>query len=146
MRIPVPPTETVGLIYVIRSGERVKIGWARNVEKRRAELLTGSPERLEVVAVFPGTRAEEAEYHRRFAHHRCDQGGREWFRLSNEIQAFIAEQQQDHADLQLSIENDARYRALLNYYASWPWDVLEKKIKRPDCVSTQRRVGTSRSR
>jgi len=89
MRIPVPPTETVGLIYVIRSGERVKIGWARNVEKRRAELQTGSPDRLEVVA---------------------------------------------------------RYRALLNYYASWPWDVLEKKIKRPDCVSTQRRVGTSRSR
>jgi hypothetical protein len=47
--------------------------------------------------------------------------------LSDDIQEFIAQQQRTHADLQLSIENDARYRALWGYYARWPWDVLDKK-------------------
>jgi Meiotically up-regulated gene 113 len=131
MRIPAPATKTVGLIYVMRSGERVKIGWARNVEKRRAELQTGSPERLEVVVVFPGTRAEEAGCHRRFAADRIDEGGQEWFRLSDDIQAFIAEQRQAHGDLQQSIENDARFRALWEWCARWPWNVIDQKFKRP---------------
>ncbi len=123
MNIPVPRSETVGLIYVIRAGERVKIAWcARNVDKRRAELQTGSPEKLEIIAVFPGTRSEEAEYHRRFARDRCHDGGQEWFRLSDVIREFITEQQEAHADLQPSIENDAHYRALWNYYARWRWD------------------------
>src|SRR5206468_1475598 len=55
----------------------------------------------------------------------------EWFLTSEEIQAFIADQQQAHPDLQQSIANDAAYRALWDYYWRWPWDVLDKKIKRP---------------
>ena len=131
MRIPLPANETVGLIYIIRAGERLKIGWARNAEQRRSELQTGSPDRLEIVVVFPGTRAEEAELHRRFVRDRCDEGGQEWFRLSDDIRAFIEGQRQAHADLQLSIENDARYLALWNDLARWPWDVHDKKEKRP---------------
>lgn len=130
-----PATESVGLVYIIRAGERVKIGWcAGNVEKRRSELQTGCPDRLEVVVVFPGSRAEEADCHRRFTRDRCDEGGQEWFRLSDDIQEFIVEQQRIHADLQLSIENGARYRALWSYYARWPWDVLDKKGRRSDTI------------
>ena len=136
MRI-IPPTESVGLIYIIRSGERVKIGWARNAEKRRAELQTGSPDRLEIVVIFPGTRVEEAQLHRRFARDRCNDGGQEWFRLSDDIQRFIDSQQRAHPDLQLSIENDARYRALWNWCARWPWDVLDKKVKNRPFVPPQ---------
>lgn len=127
-----PTPETTGLIYVMRAGQRDKIGWcAGNVEKRRAELQTGCPETLEVLVLFPGTRTEEAACHRRFAQVRCEGGGQEWFRLSEDLEQFIAEQQQAHADLHLSLENDARYRALWNYYARWSWDPLDKKGKRP---------------
>jgi len=127
--------ETVGLIYVIRAGERAKIGWCtRNVEKRRAELQTGCPDRLEVVVVFPWTRAEEAKFHRRLVRDRCEDGGQEWFRLSTDIQAFITEQQQAHPDLQQSIEDDAQYRALWSCYARWPWDVLDKKGRRSNTL------------
>jgi len=66
-----------GLIYIMRADVRIKIGWcAGNVEKRKAELQTGCPHPLEVLATFAGSREEEAALHRDFADLRV-QG--EWF-------------------------------------------------------------------
>jgi len=66
-----------GLIYIMRADVRIKIGWsAGNVEKRKAELQTGCPHPLEVLATFAGSREEEAALQCDFADLRV-QG--EWF-------------------------------------------------------------------
>jgi hypothetical protein len=77
----------VGLVYIMRAGDRVKIGWcAGDVQKRRAELQTGCPDLLEIIVTFPGTRADEATLHADFAALR---GVGEWFRYEEPLVRFV---------------------------------------------------------
>lgn len=75
-------------VYVARGQGAVKIGVALNPEARISSLQTGSPHSLKLVAQLPGDRALEADLHSRFSAHRI-RG--EWFKISPEIRAFIAE-------------------------------------------------------
>jgi hypothetical protein len=67
-----------GWVYVIeaRKGGPIKIGWARDPEKRLRQLQTAHAEQLTLLAVIPGTRCLEQEIHRKLIFAR--RGG-EWF-------------------------------------------------------------------
>jgi hypothetical protein len=76
------------MIYFIRSGRYVKIGYTKHSMKRRLEdLQIGNPVRLEVIAMIDGDRKAERATHDRFIALHI-QG--EWFKLTDEIRAFIA--------------------------------------------------------
>lgn len=79
-----PPAERApGAVYFIRLGDRVKIGFSRNLKAR----LVALPHE-EVLAVVPGTVQDEKRCHAAFAHLR--QTG-EWFRAEPDLLAFIAD-------------------------------------------------------
>lgn len=67
-------------LYIVRSGKSafVKIGRAENIAHRLDMLQAGNPEPLRLIRVLPGGAAEEAWFHRRYAHLRSR---REWFRF-----------------------------------------------------------------
>jgi hypothetical protein len=77
------------VVYVISAGDSgfAKIGFTTCLEQRLRSLRTASHVEPVVHAVIPGTRSLERELHRRFASARHN---REWFRLTKEIEAFIA--------------------------------------------------------
>lgn len=63
-------------LYIVRVGAYLKIGYTANIENR---MRTYPPDSI-LLATWPGTRAEEAALHRRFAHLRSH--GREWYPLA----------------------------------------------------------------
>ena len=69
------------VVYFIRCGDFVKVGYATNVVRRVAELQTGNPHELELLGVIPGGASEERTLHALLAaeHHRG-----EWFRISGD--------------------------------------------------------------
>lgn len=72
-------SDGVGVVYAIAANGLVKFGYTKNTKRRIATLQTGSPVPLYVVAIRPGTRADERAAHARFAPHRVHG---EWFRVS----------------------------------------------------------------
>ena len=93
------PRSKASWVYFIQDVDRrgnIKIGFtARTVEKRIAELGTGSPVLLVVLRKVRASRSFEAGLHERFAEER--QYG-EWFRPSARVLAFI-EQVKDHPEM-----------------------------------------------
>jgi hypothetical protein len=82
------PRQPEGHVYFIRAGRTnlVKIGWAKDVDKRHRELQTASPHPLHLIGYMPGSLFDEAAWHERFAHVRV-RG--EWFRLTTELRGVI---------------------------------------------------------
>lgn len=92
------------LVYFLRNGNRIKIGWTTNL-KRRAEQL--ALPMAAVAATMPGGSAEEAALHRRFSGSRTH-ARYEWFESTPELEAFMAslqpsdcDQVSDHGHLRL---------------------------------------------
>jgi hypothetical protein len=56
------------------------------VRHRRADLQTGTPKRLEIYLVIPGSRADERALHQRFAKYRLKG---EWFLFADELADWI---------------------------------------------------------
>ena len=76
------------MIYFVQAGDgHIKIGFAKDVPSRLAELQTAHVVPLTLLAHVVGDRLQEAALHRRFAAGRV-RG--EWFRSSPELLAFIA--------------------------------------------------------
>jgi hypothetical protein len=73
-------------VYFARSGDRIKIGWSRQVATRLAQLQTGNAAPIELLGVVPGGRSAERELHSRFA---ADRVSGEWFEASPELLAHI---------------------------------------------------------
>lgn len=69
------------MIYLIltQDNQFCKIGYAVNPVKRLAELQTGMPYTLRLLAMFPGSRTDEAEWHADYA---ADRVRGEWFRVT----------------------------------------------------------------
>lgn len=68
------------MIYVMRSGERFKIGFtATKPRKRQAQLQTGNPEHVYLLGAIEGTRQDEEQLHVLYAAKRI-RG--EWFALT----------------------------------------------------------------
>lgn len=77
------------VVYVMSAGdpEFVKIGFTTSLERRLRSLRTASHVEPIVHVAIPGTRSLERDLHNRFA---SAHQKREWFRLTDEIAAFIA--------------------------------------------------------
>lgn len=88
-----PPDETipaeargVPVVYFIRCGEFVKIGFASNVKSRIGGIKTSTPYEVELLRAVPGTVEDERAFHARFsAHHHT----REWFRLEGALAEWL---------------------------------------------------------
>lgn len=95
-----PPRRRAGthdpLVYFMRNGSRIKIGWTTNLKARLSAL---SLPKDAVVLTIPGGPAEEDAMHQRFANVRV--GWSEWFEATPELEAYIkreaAAQQQKKA-------------------------------------------------
>lgn len=86
------PTGTGFAVYFIADGTgHVKIGISNDVPARMAQLQTGNPTRLRLLAVCPGGEPLERQLHQQFAHVRAEG---EWFQLTSELQALISAYQQ----------------------------------------------------
>lgn len=73
-----------GVVYFIRIGEELKIGWTSNIKNRSNALQADA-----VLHVQPGTQHDEHEYHQQFNEHRTR--GKEWFALNEDTQEKIQE-------------------------------------------------------
>lgn len=73
-------------VYFARAGDWVKIGHTDDVATRISDLQTACPLTIRVLAIAPGGRAQEREFHRRLRAHR-ERG--EWYRLCPELIAII---------------------------------------------------------
>lgn len=75
-----------GLVYFIRQGDFVKIGFTRHLAIRLASLNNGSPLPHEVVHIEQATNRAEVTYRRAFKHlqHR-----NEWFRFEGTLRTFL---------------------------------------------------------
>jgi hypothetical protein len=74
-------------VYFIQSaGSEIKIGKAVDVQSRLKGLQTSHPHALTILAITDGGKAQEAEYHARFAVHRLHG---EWFSPHPDILAEI---------------------------------------------------------
>lgn len=71
-----------GYVYLITDETAYKIGYSVNPQKRVAELQTGNPRVLKLVASMPGTEADEKALHAKYIKHNLLQ---EWFAPSMEI-------------------------------------------------------------
>lgn len=77
-----PWLDSPGFVYFARSGNRVKIGYSTNPEKRMAALKVGLPEGIDEWVARIGTPADEKFYHRRYKAYRLSG---EWFEMIPEI-------------------------------------------------------------
>lgn len=77
-------------VYFIRQGigGPIKIGRAKNPERRRRHLQSANPYPLHLLAIMPLFSDEEERLHEAFAHHRL-MG--EWFKPVPELLAYIRE-------------------------------------------------------
>lgn len=85
-RVPLPEGSVV--YFVGNETGSVKIGWTTDLRRRMAQLRTGTPGALQVLAWTPGGEVLERHFHSAFKHARL---AREWFRRTPEIDALIAE-------------------------------------------------------
>jgi hypothetical protein len=86
------PVPQDGVIYYLRVGSYIKIGWASVLTKR----MKAYPPDSVLMATEPGTRKDESALHRKFAVHRTH--GREWYALVPPIMEHIARVQTKHGE------------------------------------------------
>ena len=77
------------VVYFLRAGDAIKIGYTTNLAARKRALETASAVPLELLASIPGDRSEEARLHREWWHLHI-RG--EWFRADEELLRCIREQ------------------------------------------------------
>lgn len=88
----IQPRDYYCCVYFIRSGEFVKIGVARSVQRRLASLQTASPLPLEMLGILKFVSDSDA-YRAERRLHLCfhsDRSNGEWFRYSDDIQRFVS--------------------------------------------------------
>lgn len=85
------------MLYFIRSGQYVKIGVADNPWERLSNFQIASPEKIELLAVAPGSFDEEARHHSMFSKHHA-RG--EWYHASEPILDFIYATREKYHEIQ----------------------------------------------
>lgn len=81
-------TKSPGVVYFVRDGDFVKIGYSVDVLARIKTLQTSTTRELRLIHYVPGRQSDEAAFHRRFKEYRR-QG--EWFVLAGELAEFLSE-------------------------------------------------------
>lgn len=82
------PRQPEPVVYFIRVGDRVKIGWSTDYRSRFRQLTL--PGDAQVVRTEPGGPSEEAALHARFAPHRI--GNTEWFYVRDDLADLLEAQ------------------------------------------------------
>lgn len=77
------------VVYFVRAGSRVKIGFTKDISSRMNSLQTASAVDLNLVLTMDGDRNFEAEMHERFSDYWIKG---EWFRWCKEISLFVAKE------------------------------------------------------
>lgn len=77
-----------GYVYFIlnEKGDRVKIGFSRDPQKRMRQLQTANAQRLTLLATIPGTKEDEKYLHARYRNYR---GINEWFRMAGPLRDYV---------------------------------------------------------
>lgn len=78
--------KNTGFVYFVQSGDSVKIGYAKDVNKRIKSLQTGNQEKLLLIGYIVGDLKKESEIHGMFDDYRLTG---EWFKYSDEIREYI---------------------------------------------------------
>lgn len=85
-----PRDQIKSRVYFIQQGydrnSPIKIGFSKRPNFRKMELQTGNPQRLNFLAIIPGTESDERLLHQRFASTRLEG---EWFESTPELLALI---------------------------------------------------------
>lgn len=74
------------MIYFIKQGDYVKIGFTNRFKTRLTQLQVSSPIKLEVLAIIDGDKNDEQKFHNQFKH--IASNG-EWFIHCDELKSFI---------------------------------------------------------
>jgi hypothetical protein len=74
------------VVYFLRAGDAIKIGYTTNLAARQRSLETASAVPLELLASIPANRSEEARLHQEWSHLHI-RG--EWFRADEELLHYI---------------------------------------------------------
>jgi DNA-binding XRE family transcriptional regulator len=74
------------MVYFIKQGDYVKIGFTNRFKIRLNNLQVSSPVKLEVLAIVEGDKNEEKNMHQKFKHI-CSNG--EWFIYCDELKYYI---------------------------------------------------------
>lgn len=136
----------MGNVYFMRCAGLIKIGFTQDVGERLAQLQTGNPEGIELVAVLTRVAPSvERMFHRHFA---ADRARGEWFNPSPKLRTVIAHVQGGarvdtpralayYEDLAPNVkmhENphvDVRLSAKMMFKLGYPWarirELLEKR-------------------
>lgn len=77
---------TDGWIYFVRSGNYIKIGHSTRIASRLHDLQIGSPEKLEIMTIEAGGRAEEIRIHKMFKEEYL-RG--EWFNFTGDLKRYV---------------------------------------------------------
>lgn len=89
---PVKKKPEHGVVYYVRSGGYIKIGWTSTLAGR---MKAYPPDSL-LLATEPGTRADENRRHRQFAAHRTH--GREWYAMAADLMRHIDRVKAEHGE------------------------------------------------
>lgn len=84
--VPAPKVDAPGYVYVVRCQRFHKIGWSADPARRLPHYQVHNPYPVALVGTVPGTREDEAAWHREHAAKRV-RG--EWFRLTRDDVARI---------------------------------------------------------
>ena len=87
---PKPEPQREEVVYYVQIGGHIKIGWTGQLEQRMRQY----PPNSQLLAVHPGTRADERALHKRFAVHRSH--GQEWYPLVPVVLDHIKRMQDQH--------------------------------------------------
>ena len=78
-------------IYFIKSANKVKIGYTKNVRKRKKYIQSHCSEKCELLVLIPGDRKLEKEIHQHFKKYKSHG---EWFLLGEDLKNYIKRLQQ----------------------------------------------------
>lgn len=84
-----------GYIYAMQAGDFIKFGWAKDITKRRLQLQTGCPQRIEVIATAAWPRKFEHAIHAKLNDQRAHG---EWFSVGGETNEVVRLMHQDDKD------------------------------------------------
>lgn len=84
------PTE--GFVYFLLSDGAVKIGWTSELDQRLKQYSPGA----RILAVKPGTKADESALHKKFAHIKTHR--KEWFSYSPQVMEEVQRTIREHGE------------------------------------------------
>lgn len=89
---PEPKPLAEGHVYFLLSDSVVKIGWTSDLDERMRAYSPGA----RILAVMPGTKADESRLHKKFGHLKTNR--REWFAYSPQVMEEVERVVREHGD------------------------------------------------